>query len=96
MRKRSIKVQVTFERREDGGLRVWSPDVPGLVLSHTDIDGVLADVKTALEVILSEKWGKRVEAAPLDGYREMLEDDGIVDRKTEIQPGQREYVAYVN
>ena len=52
-----VKVVVTFERREDGGLRVYSDDVPGFVLSHSDPMTVLGDVKPALERILSHMHG---------------------------------------
>lgn len=98
MSERSIKVTVYFERRDDGGLRAWSEEVPGLVLSHTDVDGVIEDVRTALEVILADELGRPVVAAPLHSYRDiraMLEDGGVVDPKPFV-PGSREYVAYVN
>lgn len=95
----SIKVTVTFEKREDGGLRVWSADVPGLVLSHSNIDAVLEDVKTAIEVILSARLGHPVAARPLldmSEMRETLEDGGVVSRKKLVEAGPREYVAYVH
>lgn len=95
MAKRSIKVTVSFERRADGGLRAWSDDVPGLVLSHSNVDGVLADVETALEVILSERFGEPIVAQPLVNIREMLEDGGIVDPPAE-PVGTREYVAFAH
>lgn len=41
-----------FEFREDGGLRVYSDDLPGLILSGEDPRAVLADVGPALEVLL--------------------------------------------
>jgi len=47
------KIVVTFEGREDGGLKAYSDDVPGFVLSHFAPDAVLKDVKPALEGILS-------------------------------------------
>lgn len=96
MSETSIKITVTFEKRDDGGLRVWSADVPGLVLSHANIDGVLEDVKTAIEVILSARLGQQVAARPLVDIREMLEDGGIVAPKASLEPGQREYVAFVH
>jgi hypothetical protein len=46
------KITVTFEHRDDGGLRAYSNDVPGFVLSHSDPAKVLADIKPALEGIL--------------------------------------------
>lgn len=87
-----IKVTVTFERREDGGLRVWSADLPGLVLSHRDIDAVLADVVEAIGMIVSERIGAPVEVQPLRNIREALEDHGVIDPSA--LPGVREYVAY--
>lgn len=96
MAEASFKITVTFEKRDDGGLRVWSADVPGLVLSHADVDAVLEDVKTALEVLLSEQLGHPVAARPLLNMREMLEDGGVVAPKREVTPGPREYVAYLH
>jgi hypothetical protein len=88
-----IKVTVTFERREDGGLRVWSADLPGLVLSHRDIDAILADVVEAIGAIVSDRIGSPVEVQPLRNIREALEDQGVVDPMPAL-PGIREYVAY--
>ena len=56
-----LKVQ----RRSDGGLRIWSDDVPGLVSSGADEAAVLADVRPALEEILSARLGGKVSVAPL-------------------------------
>lgn len=92
MSNRTFKLTVCFERRPDGGLRVYSDDVPGLVLSSTDVDGVLDDVIEALKVILSERLRVEVEVEPLVNIREALESDGIVAPKGFV-PGPREYVA---
>lgn len=48
------KVTVTIEPREDGGLRVYSDEVPGLVLSHSDPDAIMRDVLPALRILLSD------------------------------------------
>ena len=61
---RTFKLTVCFEARPDGGLRAYSDDVPGLVLSSPDVDGVLEDVTEALKFILSERLGANVEVAP--------------------------------
>lgn len=58
------KVTVTFERREDGGLRAYSNDVPGFVLSG-ELRAVLEDVKPALERILSHIAERPVEVQQL-------------------------------
>lgn len=49
-------VEVTFETRDDGGLRAYCDKVPGFILSHRDADLVLADVEPALETILSAMY----------------------------------------
>lgn len=95
MSDKSFKITVTFESRPDGGLRVWSEDVPGLVLSHPDINGVLADVPQAIKTILSHHLGGEIEVSPLENLREALESRGIVSPPPSI-PGTRDYVAYHN
>ena len=90
-RDRSFKVTVCFEQRDDGGLRAWSEEVPGLVLSHTDIDGVLADVTEALKVILSHRFNADVDVQPLENVRAALEENGIVPPKRFV-PGPKEYI----
>ena len=61
----TIKVTVHIKRRRDGGLRVWSDELPGLVLSSRDPEQVLADVAPAIEVIVSEMLGYAVHVEPL-------------------------------
>lgn len=95
-RTRSFKLTVCFESRPDGGLRAYSDDVPGLILSSTDIDGVLEDVTEALKVILSHRFQAEVEVEPLGDIREALETNGIVGRTAPFVPGPREYVAIID
>jgi hypothetical protein len=92
MLSRTFKITVCFEARPDGGLRAYSDDVPGLVLSSPDIDGVLGDVTQALSVILSERFKANVKVEPLAGIREALESNGVVAPKAFVV-GPREYVA---
>jgi hypothetical protein len=47
-------ITLMFERREDGGLRLWSPEFPGLVLSNPDPLLVIADISPALKVFYEE------------------------------------------
>ncbi len=70
------RITVVFERREEGGLRAFSDDVPGFVLSHSDPMAVLRDIKPALEGILSHQFG-----APV-----------MVEQLAETIPTLRQYV----
>jgi hypothetical protein len=89
LRNTSIKITVHFERRDDGGLSIWSDDLPGLHLSHTD-PLALNDVKPVLEGIITDMPGERVSVEPLVGIREAL---GLDLAERSITPtGIREYV----
>jgi hypothetical protein len=59
-------ISVVFETRPDGGLRVYSDDVPGFMLSHTNTFAVYGDVKPALETIIGEMMHSRVTIEPAD------------------------------
>jgi predicted RNase H-like HicB family nuclease len=39
------------ERRSDGGLRVSSPEIPGLILSSDDPEAVMRNVVPAIEAL---------------------------------------------
>jgi hypothetical protein len=44
-------VTITLEEREDGGMRIYSDDIPGLILSGPDPSKLVADLPIALEVL---------------------------------------------
>jgi hypothetical protein len=90
LRDRSIKITVHFERRDDGGLSIWSDDLPGLHLSHSNPSLALNDVKLALEGIITDMLGERVSVEPLVGIREALGLD--VAERSITSTGIREYV----
>jgi predicted RNase H-like HicB family nuclease len=48
-------VTVTLIDREDGGLRVRSVDLPGLILSGKDKAAVCASIAPAIEALLKHK-----------------------------------------
>jgi len=52
------KVTITLEPREDGGLRVYSDDVPGLILSHKNQLAVLYDIVPSLLTLLEHGKSK--------------------------------------
>lgn len=47
-------VEVSTQRREDGGLRMWSEEMPGLILSGEDHDAVVADASLAIAALMSD------------------------------------------
>lgn len=53
-----MRFYLICERRDDGGLRVTCPEVPGLVLSHADPEAVMRDVISAIDA-LERHNGKR-------------------------------------
>jgi len=89
MEGRSIKIVVTFELREDGGLRAWSDDLPGFVLSHSDPQLVIQDVKPALEGLITDLLGERVSVEPLVDIQEAL----LQKAPPSLPTGPREYVS---
>jgi hypothetical protein len=50
---------IRVQDREDGGLRIWSDDIPGLVLSSLDRSGVWRDLGPAIEVLLEHNSNRR-------------------------------------
>jgi hypothetical protein len=46
-----IEITIKLQSRPDYGLRVYSDDVPGLILSHSDPDLLMADVLKAIRVL---------------------------------------------
>ena len=82
------KIVVVFERRADGGLRAYSDDVPGFVLSHSDLKGLLQDVRPALEGILSHIFKEPVVVEEISRLREQI--SGFFDEQ--FIPPRREYV----
>lgn len=62
-----MAITLRLERRQDGGLRVFSDDVPGFVLSHREPELVCADIWPALRVIAPTFAGDGGSAGIGDG-----------------------------
>jgi hypothetical protein len=93
IQRRFAKIVVTFEPREDGGLRAYSEDVPGFVLSNSDPLVVIRDVAPALEFILSSMWGTTVKADVLSAIGDDYAND---EAPSSFSNRAREYVAHVS
>ena len=50
-----MKIEVWTEPRPDGGIRVWSNDLPGLILSGPDRVKVLSDIEPAARLLLHHR-----------------------------------------
>jgi hypothetical protein len=94
----TFKVSVVFEPRGSNGLRAYSDDVPGFVLSYDNCERTLAAVVPVLETILSDMFNAPVCVKPLEDIRSMLEEAGLISkrpRELEFEmpmPMTREYV----
>ena len=74
-------ITIMYQHRGDGGLRVKSPDVPGLHLSGADPNEVWADIKPAVEMLFRDNYGIEVEVWPVaDSVNE------IIAEPTELAP----------
>lgn len=87
-----FKIVVRFQMREDGGLRAWSDDVPGFVLSHPDFQAVLDDVEPALEAILSAKYGVKIMVSPLVEPENFSVEPPLPIERPNV-PARREYAS---
>jgi hypothetical protein len=88
-----VRVTVTLEKRQDGGLYVYSDDLPGFVLSHRNARAVLSDIEPALSIFLSKKLDRTLAVKPLVGLREALEKNGFVDPIPQGEVTKRDYAA---
>lgn len=88
-----VRISVTIEKRDDGGLYVYSNELPGFVLSHRNAQLVYSDIEPALSVFLSQKFERALAVKPLVGMREALEENGFIDPIPSAPITTREYAA---
>ena len=73
MTKAITTVCVTLEDREDGGLRVSSTDLPGLILSGTDKQAVFNKIAPAITAIFKAAQGLDVKVSATKPIQEILD-----------------------
>jgi hypothetical protein len=88
-----VKITVTIEKRDDGGLYIYSDELPGFVLSHRNARAVYRDIEPALSVFLSQKLDRTLAVKPLVGIREALEKNGFIDPMPDAPVTRRDYAA---
>lgn len=88
---RYLKVTVIFEPRGDGGLRAYSEDAPGLVLSGSDSEALYNDMIPSLETLFEHNRGIRLKFAPTAEMATILNKGGFLPPAGPKE--LREYVA---
>ena len=54
-------ITLKIARRPDGGYRLWSPELAGLILSGKDLSAILADAGKVIDYTLPDKEWVAVE-----------------------------------
>lgn len=89
MRKhRFTVVNVTLEDREDGGLRVHSDDLPGLILSGSNRDDVWQAITPAITALLARSGVECIAVYSTKPLPEILEGSSPRDVDIHIVHGQ--------
>lgn len=81
-------VTVILQDREDGGLRVYSDDLPGLILSGSDRVKVAASIVPAIEALFEHKGFQRVVVRPTKPIGEVLKSASPRDVDVHVQHEQ--------
>ena len=81
-------VAVQIEDREDGGLRVYSEDLPNLILSGRDKETVVSNIVPAIEAIFRHKGFSGVRVRPARAISDVLKVSGRRDVDVHIHHEQ--------
>jgi hypothetical protein len=69
-------VTVTLEDRPGGGLRAYSDDLPGLMLSGPSADSVVAKIIPAIEALFDHQGFRGAKVRPTRPIGEVLQLNG--------------------
>jgi hypothetical protein len=86
-----LTLTVTLEDREDGGVRVSSADLPGLILSGSDKHKVLGSVSLAIAALLEHSGLENVTVKPAKSLAEILNGKNPQDVDMHVQHFVIEY-----
>lgn len=78
-------VRVTLKDREDGGLRVFSDDLPGLILSGDDRDAVCGSIIPAIRALLEHKGIRVTAVKPAQALSEVIKRPSPRDVDLHVQ-----------
>jgi hypothetical protein len=85
MSRQLMIVSVTLEDRADGGIRVFSRDLPNLMLSGTKKEAICAAIAPAIQAILEHKNFKIVSVQPGRPFSEVLRDPSPRELSMHVQ-----------
>jgi hypothetical protein len=85
-------VTVTLADREDGGLRVFSDDLPGLILSGSDRTQVASAIIPSIEALFRHKGFGDVVVRPTKPVAEVLQSASPRDMDVHVQHEQKQFV----
>jgi hypothetical protein len=88
-------VTVTLADREDGGLRVFSDDLPGLILSGSDRTTVAAAIIPSIAALFRHKGFADVVVRPTKPVAEVLRSASPRDMDVHVQH-QKQFVVELN
>jgi hypothetical protein len=81
-------VTVTVEDRGDGGLRVYSDDLPGLILSGADRTAVASKIAPAIQALFEHKGFRSVTVRAAQPLRVVLQQTSPRDMDMHVQDEQ--------
>lgn len=82
-------ITVTLSDREDGGLRIYSEDLPNLILSGPDRIVIAAAIVPAIEAIFKRKGFENVIVRPARPVAEVLQNASPRDVAVHVQHEQQ-------
>jgi len=83
-------VTVTLEDRDDGGLRIFSDDLPGLIMSVKNRDGIEAKIVKAIEILFDYKGYKGVRVRSTIPIQSVMQQEGPHDVDMHVQHERRQ------
>jgi hypothetical protein len=87
-RQEYVVVTVTLEDREDGGLRVYSKDLPGLILSGPDKKEICDLIAPAIKGLLEYKGVHTISVHATRALEDILKHDSPRDVDIHVQQEQ--------
>ena len=89
-------VTVTLADREDGGLRVFSNDLPGLILSGSERKRVVASIIPAIKALFEHNGYRKVVVRPTKPVSEVLQPGAPRDMDVHVELERKQFIVEVS